>query len=324
MARYGGEEFVIILPETEAEQAMLAAERFRAAIEAAPWKERPVTANFGVATLHKDVVGADALFAEADAALYRSKQRGRNCVTHANDLAASVVIQAEVASYAVMVPPLHDLPLQGLLLPSDARSQMLVHAYDATIESWSHILDMRDKEMEGHSLRVTDMTVCLARRQDFSAEAVLYARWGALLHDIGKMGVPDNILLKPDKLTAEEWTVMRKHPTIAYEMLHSVAFLRPALDIPYYHHEWWDGSGYPSGLKGEEIPLTARLFAVIDTYDALRSDRPYRAAWSEERVCAYLHEQAGSHFDPNAVELFLKMLHEENSARQNSLSQRTA
>ncbi len=177
-------------------------------------------------------------------------------------------------------------------------------AYDTTIEGWSRALDLRDKETEGHTLRVTEMTLRLARAIGMRDEVLVHIRRGALLHDIGKMGVPDNILLKPDKLTEEEWVIMRKHPEFAYEMLKPIAYLREALDIPYCHHEKWDGSGYPRGLKGEQIPLAARLFAVVDVWDALTSDRPYRPAWPVERALAYIHEQRGKHFDPQVIEVF--------------------
>ena len=136
-------------------------------------------------------------------------------------------------------------------------------------------------------------------------EQLVHIRRGALLHDIGNMGVPDAILLKPDKLTDEEWVVMKKHPEYAHQLLSPISYLRQALDIPYAHHERWDGSGYPRGLKGEEIPLSARLFSVVDVWDALRSDRPYRPGWANDRVLAYLREQSGRHFDPQAVALFL-------------------
>jgi HD-GYP domain-containing protein (c-di-GMP phosphodiesterase class II) len=142
----------------------------------------------------------------------------------------------------------------------------------------------------------------------FSEEALVHVRRGALLHDIGKMGIPDSILLKPGPLTDDEWVIMRKHPVYAYELLMPIPFLRSALDIPYCHHEKWDGTGYPRGLKGETIPLAARLFAVVDVWDALRSDRPYRPAWPEEKVRDYLHRQSGLHFDPEAVETFLTAL----------------
>lgn len=184
----------------------------------------------------------------------------------------------------------------------------LTMAYDATIEGWSRALDLRDKETEGHTLRVTEMTERLARAMDISEAEIVHIRRGALLHDIGKMGVPDSILLKPDKLTDEEWVIMRQHPQLAFEMLSPIAFLRPALDIPGCHHEKWDGTGYPRGLKGEQIPLAARLFAVVDVWDALRSDRPYRAAWPEEKVLAHIRSLTGTHFDPKAVEMFLRVM----------------
>ncbi|MCK6539701.1 MAG: PAS domain S-box protein, partial [Anaerolineales bacterium] len=181
-------------------------------------------------------------------------------------------------------------------------------AYDATIEGWARALELRDQETEGHTRRVTDLTMRLARAAGISAEELTHVRRGALLHDIGKMGIPDTILLKPDKLTEEEWAVMRQHPTLAYDMLSPIAYLRPVLDIPYCHHEKWDGSGYPRGLKGEAIPLAARLFSVVDVWDALRSDRPYRKAWTEEETLAYIRAQSGKHFDPKAVELFFQVI----------------
>jgi PAS domain S-box-containing protein/putative nucleotidyltransferase with HDIG domain len=182
----------------------------------------------------------------------------------------------------------------------------LALAYDSTIEGWSRALDLRDRETEGHTRRVTDMTVQLARTFGLGEEDLAQVRWGALLHDIGKMGVPDSILLKPGPLTEEEWVVMKKHPTFAYEMLSPIRYLRLALDIPYRHHEKWDGTGYPRGLKGEQIPLTARIFAVADVWDALNSDRPYRAAWPEEKVIEHIRSLAGTHFDPQVVKVCLE------------------
>lgn len=180
----------------------------------------------------------------------------------------------------------------------------LVTAYDATIKGWSKALDLRDKETEGHTERVTEMVLKLARAAGLSAEELAHVRRGALLHDIGKLGIPDSILLKPGALTEDEWAVMRRHPEYAYEWLSPIEYLRAALDIPYCHHERFDGTGYPRGLSGTDIPLPARLFAVIDVYDALTSDRPYRPAWSHEEALAHIHEQAGTHFDPDAVEIF--------------------
>jgi PAS domain S-box-containing protein/putative nucleotidyltransferase with HDIG domain len=182
----------------------------------------------------------------------------------------------------------------------------LILAYDATIEGWSRALDYRDRETEGHSRRVTEMAVKIAQAMGMSDAELVNVRRGALLHDIGKMKIPDSILLKPGKLTDDEWEIMHEHPEFAYELLSPIAFLRPALDIPYCHHEKWDGTGYPRGLKGEQIPLAARIFALIDVWDALSSDRPYRPAWPKEKVMEYLSENAGTHFDPQVVKVFLE------------------
>jgi PAS domain S-box-containing protein len=182
----------------------------------------------------------------------------------------------------------------------------LLMAYDETIEGWSQAMDFRDKETEGHSRRVTEMTVKLAGDFGIPPDKLRYVRWGALLHDIGKLAIPDEILHKPGALTGEEWVIMRKHPQFAYDLLAPITYLRSSLDIPYCHHEKWDGTGYPSGLKENQIPLTARIFAVVDVWDALTSDRPYRKAWPKEKVLEYIQEQSGKHFDPMAVGLFLR------------------
>ena len=197
----------------------------------------------------------------------------------------------------------------AMLFEGLQRSNMdLMRAYDATIEGWSHALDLRDHETEGHTQRVTQMTIRLAREFGLNEAEIMHLRRGALLHDIGKMGIPDYILLKPGALTEAEWEIMRRHPVYAYEMLVPIAFLRPALDIPYCHHEKWDGTGYPRGLKAEQIPVCARLFAVADVWDALRSDRPYRPGWPVEKVRAHIESLSGTHFDPQAVEAFLKVV----------------
>ncbi len=184
----------------------------------------------------------------------------------------------------------------------------LALAYDTTLEGWSRALELRDKETEGHSQRVTALTVRLARAMGLSEEEIVHIRRGALLHDIGKMGIPDAILLKPGPLTPEEREVIKQHPGYAYVLLKPIPFLRPALDIPYYHHERWDGTGYPRGLAGDEIPLAARMFAVVDVYDAVTSNRPYQTAWPLEKACALLAEEAGRHFDPEVVAAFLRIL----------------
>jgi PAS domain S-box-containing protein len=183
-------------------------------------------------------------------------------------------------------------------------NQELQLAYDSTLEGWSKALDLRDKETEGHTQRVTAGTTILAQAMCIPDRDLMHIRRGALLHDIGKMGIPDSILLKPGPLTEEEWVIMRQHPVYAFELISPIAYLKPALDIPYCHHEKWDGSGYPRGLKGAQIPLAARLFAVIDVWDALRSDRPYRAGWPTDGVAEHIRKGAGTHFDPAVVEVF--------------------
>lgn len=191
----------------------------------------------------------------------------------------------------------------------------LTQAYDATIEGWSRALDLRDRETEGHTLRVTEATERLARAMGLGESELVHIHRGALLHDIGKMGIPDSILLKSGPLTDEERRTMQKHPVFAYEMLAPISFLGPALDIPYCHHERWDGTGYPRGLKGEQIPLAARIFAVIDVWDALSSARPYRTPWPKEKVLDYIRGLAGKAFDPNVTRIFLDLFGSNESDR---------
>lgn len=183
----------------------------------------------------------------------------------------------------------------------------LATAYEATIEGLSRALELRDRETEGHTRRVTEITLHISRQMGISEIDLTHIRQGALLHDIGKMGIPDAILLKPGKLTPAEWKIMRKHPNYAYEILSQIEYLKPALDIPIYHHEKWDGTGYPFGLKEEQIPIAARIFAVVDVYDALTSDRPYRSAWSKEQTLTHIESEAGTHFDPKIVEAFIPL-----------------
>ena len=183
-------------------------------------------------------------------------------------------------------------------------------AYNATIEGWSRALDLRDKETEGHSLRVTELTLKLAQNIGLDEASLINIKRGALLHDIGKMGVPDSILLKPGPLTEDEWNIMRQHPQHAYDLLAPIAYLQQALDIPYCHHEKWDGTGYPRGLKAEDIPISARVFAIIDVWDALTSNRPYRPAWSQETTLEYIRDNSSSHFDPQVVNAFLRHFNE--------------
>jgi PAS domain S-box-containing protein/putative nucleotidyltransferase with HDIG domain len=199
-----------------------------------------------------------------------------------------------------------------LLFRSLERSNVeLQLAYDKTIEGWAYALDLKDEETAGHSQRVTQMTVRLAQRIGVDQRELIHIQRGALLHDIGKMGVPDSVLLKRGPLSDEERKLIEQHTVYAYELLSPIDFLRPAIDIPYAHHERWDGTGYPRGIAGEEIPLAARIFAIVDVYDALTSERPYRPAWSREDTLDYIREHAGSQFDPALVEAFFDMVRAE-------------
>jgi HD-GYP domain-containing protein (c-di-GMP phosphodiesterase class II) len=183
-----------------------------------------------------------------------------------------------------------------------------ISAYDHTLEGWAKILEMRDKITESHSRRVIDLTLQLARQFGIHNPELTHIRRGVLLHDIGKMAIPDQILKKTGPLDDEEWDEMRGHPQYAYDLICAIAYLRPALDIPYCHHERWDGTGYPRGLKGTQIPLAARLFTVVDVWDALSHDRPYREAWLPKKVLRYLRKQSGKEFDPQVVDIFINLL----------------
>lgn len=188
----------------------------------------------------------------------------------------------------------------------------LQEAYEMTIEGWVRALDLRDRETEGHTQRVTELALVVASKLGFTEEELAHIRRGALLHDMGKIAISDEILQKPGPLNETEWEKMRQHPIYAYEMLSPIAYLHPALEIPFYHHERWNGSGYPHGLKGEQIPLAARLFAIVDVWDALCSDRPYRKKLPREHVVEYLRHNAGTLFDPKLVEVFLSVVESEN------------
>jgi putative nucleotidyltransferase with HDIG domain len=181
-------------------------------------------------------------------------------------------------------------------------------AYDATIEGWARSIDLSTGDAEGHSKRVAELTIELAQTAGYQGEGLLSFRRGALLHDIGKMGIPDSILLKPDSLTDEEWKIMKTHPVIARNLLTSIDFLQAAIEIPYSHHEHWDGTGYPEGLAGIAIPFAARVFAVVDCWDALRSDRPWRKAWTDGNTWEYIEKNSGVIFDPQIVEKFRQLL----------------
>ncbi len=187
-------------------------------------------------------------------------------------------------------------------------NQELEKAYDATLLGWSRALELREQETAGHCQRVVNLTLRMAERIGIGSDQYIHLQRGALLHDIGKMGIPDDILLKPGALTAQEWEIMKMHPVYAYQLLKDIPFLMPALDIPYHHHEHWDGNGYPEKLSGDEIPLAARIFALVDVFDALTAERPYRPARSIEYTLDYIRQQAGQYFDPQLVEPFCEII----------------
>ncbi len=224
-------------------------------------------------------------------------------IFHKSELPQNV----ELDTFAEMLASQAAIAVDNTNLLKSLRSanRELTAAYDATIEGWARALDLRDHETEGHTRRVTEMTVELAKLMKVPAAEIAHMRRGALLHDIGKMAIPDSVLLKPGELDQNEWVIMKRHPGIALDLLEPVSFLKPAIEIPFCHHEKWDGSGYPRGLKGKEIPLCARIFAVIDVWDALRSDRPYRKGWSAEQAVHFIRVQSGRHFDPDVAEAFL-------------------
>ena len=179
---------------------------------------------------------------------------------------------------------------------------------EETVRGWLRILYLRDRETEDHTQRVAEITLQIARRLGISEQELVHIRYGALLHDIGKVAVPDKILFKPGPLTEEEWQTMKRHPIVAMELLESITYLGPALAILRSHHEKWDGSGYPDGLAGEAIPLVARIFALADVYDALTTERPYRGAWPQVDALDYILKQSGSHFDPSIAPVFIDMM----------------
>jgi len=196
----------------------------------------------------------------------------------------------------------------GLLAKLLSTNQELLHSYDATIQGWSRALELRDHETQGHSQRVTELAVKLARAMGYPDEKLVHIRRGAILHDIGKMGIPDGSLLKAGPLSEAEWEVMRRHPQYAYDLLKDIPFLEEALEIPYCHHEKWNGSGYPRGLAGEQIPLAARIFSIVDVWDALSNERCYQEAWPIEKILGHIREQSGEYFDPQVVEAFLQLV----------------
>jgi putative two-component system response regulator len=198
----------------------------------------------------------------------------------------------------------------------DQSLKELKTAYDSTLEGWTRALELKDKETEGHSRRVTELTLKMAKALGLDEDQQTDIFNGARLHDIGKMGIPDEILNKPGPLTDEERAIIELHPRTAYEILKDIDYLHSSIDIPYFHHENWDGSGYPLGLKGEKIPIAARIFSIVDNWDALNSDRPYRKAWSRQQAFEYIQAEAGKKFDPALVDLFLSLVLQDSSDSQ--------
>lgn len=303
--RFGGEEFVVLLSNTSKNNACAIAEQLRSHIENISVYvngfQVSVTVSIGVCHIQDAKGSLDNLLTLADQAMYTAKWAGRN----------QVIVWDTLVGQKVR---------QGINLPIDNRYYIgerkfrenadAARIYDETIVGWAKALELRDKETEGHAQRVTSMTINLARRLGLNDRQLVDVRRGALLHDIGKIAIPDNILFKNGKLTAEEWEIMHKHPVYAYELLSPISYLQSAIDIPYCHHEHWDGNGYPRGLKGEEIPLSARIFTVVDVWDALRTARCYRAAWEPEQVKRYILEESGKLFDPQVIFAFFEILNE--------------
>jgi len=305
IGRYGGEEFIGLLPSTSIEAALTIAERLRKAVEERIVKinddEVSVTISIGICHIAKANGSLDILLSQADQAMYWAKASGRNRVAVWNtEISQSTAL--DLLQRGMKIKPSHK--------KNGGRNEQLSKIYEETIEGWSKAIEMRDKEMEGHSQRVVDLTLELARKCGIDENDMIDIRRGAMLHDIGKIAIPDPILFKPGKLSEEEWLVMRKHPVYAKEFLTPITFLQKSIDIPFCHHEHWDGSGYPCGLKGEEIPLAARIFTIIDVWDALCSDRCYRPAWSQADAKDYIITQSEKMFDPKIVEQFIFMIEE--------------
>src|SRR5215211_2116143 len=227
---------------------------------------------------------------------------------------ASLKPDKDLQNFLIMVAGQAAIAIDSAMMFSELQKSNveLSLAYDATIEGLSRALDLRDKETKEHTFRVTDITIKLATRLGVRQSDLIHIRRGAILHDIGKVAIPDQILFKPGPLAKDEWEIMRRHPDIAVELLSPVNYLEPALEIPHWHHEKWDGSGYPDGLRQEDIPFSARLFAVADVYDALTSNRPYRIAWPKWDAVEYIEAQAGTHFDPRIVPEFLDLISTNN------------
>jgi diguanylate cyclase (GGDEF)-like protein len=295
--RFGGEEFMGMLSDVSEEEAFAIADRFRNRIESlviqTDFYNISVTVSVGVCHINSQSTGIESLFSRADKALYEAKVNGRN----------RVVLWKNSSLYSHQCPP--PASTSGSIeIYSDHRLQV----YDDTVESWARALEMRDHETKGHAERVVTLSVRMAELLGLNHEDCENIRRGALLHDIGKIAIPDSILFKQGKLSPEEWEIMKQHPVYAYNFIAPVKVLSRLLDIPYCHHEHWDGSGYPRGLSGKNIPISARIFTLVDVWDALTSDRCYRPAWTHESALEYIKEQSGQLFDPELVPIFTGMI----------------
>ncbi len=307
-ARYGGEEFAVILPETSEAQSRIAAERIRSTIESASWPLRPVTVSVGVSTLDESVETPALLVAHADRALYCSKHSGRNCVTHAFDMDAAMKSEVSSRPYTEVLKTIFQSQEDIRASAQEQVKEVLLESYDRTILTWGRLLDPSEPGGRGRTARVCEMVERLARLAGLNEEEVLYARWGTLLHNIGEVTLMRSRFGDNMKSVEERSDVLKQHPQVAYEFMMTIPLLVPAIDIPYCHHEHWDGTGFPRGLKGDEIPLTARLFAVASYYDKLASGTADHSGLSHDEAIQHLNEEAGKLLDPRAVRLLIKML----------------
>lgn len=315
LGRYGGEEFVVLLPDTNRPRAEAAADRLREQIAHHRMNINNqtiyITVSIGGATFYADTEGIDLHLQRADEALYHAKIQGRNRVAMWQPGFSQLEIQNIQDSLSALHTNTLAAPTDSLVSDLTLIPQNLLRKEEIENESILGLvqaLEMREKEARGHAQRVAEITLQLARKAHLPEDQLATIYRGALLHDIGKIAIPDQILFKPGKLTANEWETMRLHPIYAYQLLSSLPYLKDAAEIPYCHHEKWNGSGYPRGLKGAEIPIAARLFAIVDVWDALTSDRCYRPAWKQDQVISHIQDQSGRHFDPDLVDLFLDNL----------------
>ena len=313
LGRYGGDEFVILLPDANLEIAENVALRIRREISdmmiSTPKGDILITVSIGACEMDLENDDLDSLINHADESLLLAKSVGRNqTVVYNQGKFYNNGFPVQMTRLKTMENEPGKFYKTDYPVFNGIDEISLEQTIDDLILGYVHALELRDKETEGHTQRVARMTVDLAIELGVNELDLVDIKRGALLHDIGKIAIPDQILLKPGPLNDKEWEIMRKHPVYAYDLLSNNVFLRSCLDIPYNHHERWDGQGYPRKLEKTQIPLSARIFSVVDVWDALISQRPYRPAWSREEALAYIREQAGKQFDPAIVPVFLRMI----------------